>query len=767
VILFRRLGGAPVPRWRPSISTLALAAGLIAARATAQPFPGFPIQVNDFTTSDQFFPAIASGGDGGFVVVWQSYGQDGSSDGVFVQRYDGYGTRPLGSTDFQVNVFTTGSQRRPAVAYDGAGEFVVAWESANQDGSGNGIFADLLATGGKGGGLSRVFGDFQVNGWTTGDQSAPDVAADGAGNFVIVWTSADEDGSETGVFAQRYNAGGHDGDEFQVNTYTTGYQSNPSAAMDRFGNFVVVWSSLGQDGAGLGVFGQRFDNTGAKVGPEFAVNGYTTGHQTNPRVAIDHAGNFVVVWENGVAIAGQRFDVAGERVGPEFQINPFTGYPGAAYSLAGPQAAFDPNGDLAVAWNEIVFFFSPPGFIYDVQGERFDRSGNVLGGFGFTDKFSTMRGARLVNDGKGIAIACEGDDPSGFGVFQERQSFVAAPMRVDVHPGTATVSDQNGILEPGETVVLEPGWRNVLFTFGAVPAAGHAFLSGPPGGTYALSDVTANYGSVGVGSFNCYDATPDHDCYVATVGGARASVHWDADLGDVLNVSGSDIGDELRKLHIGDSFSDVPRSEQFYAKIETALHAGIAAGCGGTKFCPGDPVSRSQMAIFIARGVAGGGGYVPTKGKISGVSYDCSPGGNSLYSDVSPTDSFCKHVHYIGAQGVTLGCGSGKYCPNEVVTRDAMAAFIAKALLAPLGGAAVPTNYTDPGTGRSYSCNSTVPSLHFTDVPATNPFCKHIHYLWARNIVAGCSATEYCPGQSVLRDAMAKFLANGFGLTLY
>ena len=52
-------------------------------------------------------------------------------------------------------------------------------------------------------------------------------------------------------------------------------------------------------------------------------------------------------------------------------------------------------------------------------------------------------------------------------------------------------------------------------------------------------------------------------------------------------------------------------------------------------------------------------------------------------------------------------------------------------------------------------------------MPVSNPFCKHIHYLWARGIVAGCSATLYCPTQSVNRDAMAKFIANGFNLQLY
>jgi len=57
--------------------------------------------------------------------------------------------------------------------------------------------------------------------------------------------------------------------------------------------------------------------------------------------------------------------------------------------------------------------------------------------------------------------------------------------------------------------------------------------------------------------------------------------------------------------------------------------------------------------------------------------------------------------------------------------------------------------------------------VHFSDVPATDAFCKHVHYLWAKGIIAGCSATQYCPADPVTRDAMAKFLSNAFALQLY
>src|SRR5437870_8709772 len=96
------------------------------------------------------------------------------------------------------------------------------------------------------------------------------------------------------------------GSEFRVNTYTTSYQDSPRVAADSTGNFVVVWQSRGQDGSGVGVFGQRYSSSGAPQGPEFRVNTVTTDQQARPAVATDGAGNFVVVWEDcGNAVGGR------------------------------------------------------------------------------------------------------------------------------------------------------------------------------------------------------------------------------------------------------------------------------------------------------------------------------------------------------------------------------------------------------------------------------------------------------------------------------
>ncbi len=157
--------------------------------------------------------------------------------------------------EFRVNTFTTGAQGLPSVAMDADGDFVVAWESyGNQDGSAAGVFARRYNASGVAQGV-----EFQVNTFTTGGQRFPSVAMDADGDFVVTWSSVNQDGSNFGVYAQRYSAAGvAQGNEFRVNTFTTGAQALAVVAMDADGDFVVAWDSGGQDGSDYGVFAQRY-----------------------------------------------------------------------------------------------------------------------------------------------------------------------------------------------------------------------------------------------------------------------------------------------------------------------------------------------------------------------------------------------------------------------------------------------------------------------------------------------------------------------------
>jgi hypothetical protein len=215
---------------------------------------GAELLANFRTPSNQFFPDVGLDGDGNAVFVWMDNNLDGNGNGVFVRRFDA-SDAPLDAFEYQVNAYTSGNQSFPRIAVADDGDFVVAWQSPNQDGGGSGVFARRLDATGA---LQGV--ELQVNTYTLGGQQFPVVALDGAGGFVVVWQDNALDGSLPGVFARRFSSSGQpQTGAFQVNTHTDLYQQLPSVAMNPRGDFVVAWSSAGQDGSGDGVFAQRFE----------------------------------------------------------------------------------------------------------------------------------------------------------------------------------------------------------------------------------------------------------------------------------------------------------------------------------------------------------------------------------------------------------------------------------------------------------------------------------------------------------------------------
>lgn len=84
----------------------------------------------------------------------------------------------------------------------------------------------------------------------------PSVTADSAGNVTVAWESADQDGSDLGVYSRTLDAGGalvsH---EIRINTYVSGIQYRPAVAQSDAGAYWVTWASGGQDGSGDGIYG--------------------------------------------------------------------------------------------------------------------------------------------------------------------------------------------------------------------------------------------------------------------------------------------------------------------------------------------------------------------------------------------------------------------------------------------------------------------------------------------------------------------------------
>ena len=281
---------------------------------------GSEFLVNTATANQQEWPAVAGLPNGGFVVVWQSYDQDGSQWGVYGQRYDSAGAA-VGS-EFLVNDSgASTSEERASIVELSDGGFIVVWRSSNDD-----IYSQRFDADGD-----KVGSQVRVNTNTNGSDRNPDVAAFDGGGYVVTWMNSSRDGSDWGVFGQRFDADGNAvGSEFQVNTTTSDRQWRPDVATFSDGSFVVVWNSRNQDGSDIGVFGQRFDANGTAVGDEFQVNTQTESNQMRPAVAELADGGFVVTWQSGnqdgsgSGIYAQRYDANGVAVGAEFRIKALT-----------------------------------------------------------------------------------------------------------------------------------------------------------------------------------------------------------------------------------------------------------------------------------------------------------------------------------------------------------------------------------------------------------------------------------------------------------
>jgi cysteine-rich repeat protein len=328
-----------------------------------------------------------------------------------------------------------------------------------------------------------------------------------------------------------------------------------------------------------------------------------------------------------------------------------------------------------------------------------------------------------TTDGDGCSAICQ----------PEPAAVVAEALVID--DSASAPPGANGIFEPGETDTVAPAWTNNGASAVALTGTAASF-TGPAGAVYTIVDASADYGSVApAGTVSCATGT---DCYMLSVSApaTRPAAHWDATLTEVL----SNTGFHVWPVHIGLSFPDVPSSLNFYPFIENLFHNGVTGGCAGGNYCPASPVTRAQMAVFLLKSKLGSGHVPPA----------CT---GTVFFDVPCTGGpFDPWIEELASLGITGGCGSGNYCPNNTVTRQQMAVFL---LRAKEGSA-----YAPP------ACTGV-----FDDVPCTPGvgFPDWIEELYARQVTGGCSTVplDYCPTNPNTRGQMAVFLVKTFGLLLY
>jgi uncharacterized repeat protein (TIGR01451 family) len=183
-------------------------------------------------------------------------------------------------------------------------------------------------------------------------------------------------------------------------------------------------------------------------------------------------------------------------------------------------------------------------------------------------------------------------------------------------------------------------------------------------------------------------------------------------------------------------FLDVPPPHIFHDYVNTIARDGVTAGCGNGNYCPDNPNTRAQMAVFLLKSELGAS-HVPP------------PATGTVFLDVPASDPFAPWIEELAALGVTGGCGGGNYCPGAPVTRAQMAVFLLKTL-----------------EGSSYAPPPATGTV-FADVPASAFAAAWIEDLYARGVTGGCATNplRYCPTNPVTRGQMSVFLTKTFGLS--
>jgi VCBS repeat-containing protein len=440
-------------------------------------------QINTYITNDQERSNVAALSGGGFVVIWDSSGQDGSDDGVYAQRYDATGLKV--GAEFQVNTYTTSDQQSPSIAALDDGGFITAWESSGQDGSDGGIIAQRFNKNGI-----KVGTEFQVNSYSSKEQSHPSVTGLSGGGFVITWDSLGQDGSDKGVFAQRFDANGiRDGIEFRVNTNTAESQSEPSVSALSGGGFIISWDYSNPIADAGGIYAQRYDENGLSIGSEFQVNTHLWDAQTETSVAALIEGGFIVTWRSasqdgdGYGVFGQLYDDSGLKQGSEFRVNTYT----LSFQQSPSVAALN-DGGFIVVWSS----YNQDGDFDGIFAQRYDASGDALGSerqintTSLSDQ-SSPSVTGLSDGGFIITWQSYGQDGSDYGIFGQRFDANGNP----VAPGEESVD--TGILSID---FVSDEWTKDDEVFVATGDAviglsnGNASMLSVTGGSYILDDTT-------------------------------------------------------------------------------------------------------------------------------------------------------------------------------------------------------------------------------------------------------------------------------------
>jgi serine protease len=200
------------------------------------------------------------------------------------------------------------------------GDGAVAVADQGPDGGGRGVFVTIFDRAGN-----VAVPRFRVNANVAGDQFITAIAMNARGQFVVLWW----DGNGRAVYAKHFQANGAATTSEVLVAAMSDNSIRQDVAIDDAGNFVVVWDvRVNRVTNDFDCFARRYNAFAAPIGAAFRVNSYTTSVQASARIAMNAAGAFVIVWTSYGQLAadkwgiyGQRFNANGSPLGGELAVS--------------------------------------------------------------------------------------------------------------------------------------------------------------------------------------------------------------------------------------------------------------------------------------------------------------------------------------------------------------------------------------------------------------------------------------------------------------
>jgi len=211
------------------------------------------------------------------------------------------------------------------------------------------------------------------------------------------------------------------------------------------------------------------------------------------------------------------------------------------------------------------------------------------------------------------------------------------------------------------------------------------------------------------------------------------------------NASGSDT--ETKARYIVVNFVDVATDNWAYGEIMGCADADIVTGYPDGSYQPDGPVNRAEMAVYISRALAGGDEYVP------------DPTTDPGFTDVDETHWTYQYIAYAVEQNIVQGYPDGDYRPAAIVARDQMAVYVARALVAPAGEAALAAYV--PADPRNFP--DVLDTGYGEDGTEAHWAYRYVEYCIENGVVQGYEDGLYRPDRDVTRDQMAVYVARAFG----